>query len=246
MWKLLFIFLCITTLSGSANEKDSLINRIFNCTYNQEFKAAELLLQNNKAKIDELYFMVLSVDLSYWKNVTGTDHSNYKEFENTLEKFKPEIPETFHQKVIQLILLSYQLRYELKRYKIFKALFTLNKTKLVYTKLQTDEQIQNFKYPELLELYNSMFSYFDNYLNPFSGESSKERCNQAIVSMEKLTHSEQNIVKTLANYFLGKTYLNYTKEPEKGIANFSVLSQQYPNNKNFVELKAECENKLDK
>lgn len=245
MQKLIIIFLILFAFSGSATEKDSIINRIFNSTYNQEYQSAELLLQNYKSEIDELYFMVLSVDLSYWKNVTGTDHPNYNEFENTLEHFKPKTTETLENKASMLIYLSYQLRYELKRYKFLSAILTLKQTNSVYSEIQVNPNSHNLEHFELLQLYNSLFTYFNSYLNPFSGKSGSTKCEQAILSMEKLTHSEQNIVKTLANYFLGKTYLTYNKEPEKGLAHFTVLAQQYPNNKKFAELKADCEKKSD-
>jgi hypothetical protein len=245
MQKLIIIFLCLFAFSGSATEEDSLTNRIFSNTYNQEYQSAKLLLQNHKSKIDELYFMVLSVDLSYWKNVSGTDQPNYNEFENTLGHFKPETTETLENKASMLIYLSYQLRYELKRYKFLSAIITLKQTKSIYSEIQANPISSKHEYFELLQLYNSLFSYFSSYLNPFSGKSGNNKCKQAILTMEKLTHSEQNIVKTLANYFLGKTYLNYNEEPEKGLAYFSVLAQQYPNNKKFAELKAECEKKPD-
>ncbi|WP_346859123.1 hypothetical protein [uncultured Draconibacterium sp.] len=243
MQKLITIFLYLLAFTGSATEKDSLINRIFNSTYNQEYQSAELLLKTHKPEIDKLYFMVLSVDLSYWKNVTGTDHPNYNEFENTLEHFKPETTKTLENKASMLIYLSYRLRYELKRYQFLSAIFTLKQTNSVYSEIPANPKSSNLEHFELLQLYNSLFSYFNSYLNPFSGKSGSKKCEQAILSMEKLTRSEQNIVKTLANYFLGKTYLNYNKEPEKGLAHFSELAQQYPNNKKFAELKAECEKK---
>lgn len=228
------------TLNSEANNQDSLVNRIFNLTYNQEYILANSILQTNKDKIDELYFTVLEIDMSYWKNVSGTNNPNYKAFEETQQKYQSETNTTFEQKAIQLITLSYQLRYELKRYKLVNAIFTHKKTKTIFDELKTNAHTTEFKQQELLQLYSSLFSYFDNYLNPFGRESKKAFRKQALLEMEKLANSNEKMVKTLASYFVGKTYLKYEKLPEKGIPYFQYLCNQYPGNIKFPELLNNC------
>jgi hypothetical protein len=233
------------TLNSTANKQDSLVNRIFNLTYNQEYILADSILQTNKDKIDELYFTVLEIDLSYWKNVSGTNNPDYNAFEETLHNYQSKTTETFEQKVIQLITLSYQLRYELKRYKLFSAIFTHKNTKTVFNELKTDSKTTTFQQQELLQLYSSVFLYFDNYLNPFGRESKKAISQQALLNMEKLVDSDEKMLKTLASYFIGKTYLKYEKVPEKGIPYFQYLCKQYPDNTKFTELLKRCKNKGD-
>ncbi|MCY1721768.1 hypothetical protein OU798_15545 [Prolixibacteraceae bacterium Z1-6] len=234
----------ILAIAGKASEKDSLVNRIFNLAYNQQYEAAETLLQKNKTNIDALYFAVLEIDMSYWKNVTGTHDPNYKAFENTLSLYETESPETFNQKGIQLIQLSYKLRYELKRFKLIDAVFTHNKTTTLFGQLKTDSEMQNVGDPELFQLYNAMFLYFSNYLKPFGGKSKKESCKQALQEIESLANSENLVTKTIASYSLGRTYLKYEDAPEKGISYFRILAELYPGNKKFPELIGECEEKL--
>lgn len=236
----------LLALNCSANCNDSLVNRIFNLTYNQEYDLANSILQENKENIDEIYFAVLEIDMSYWENVTGTNNPDYTAFEATQQKYKPDSSETFNQKVIQLITLSYQLRYELKRYKLFSAISTHKKTKTIFNELKTDKRIKEFEMQELLQLYSSMFSYFDNYLNPFGGKSKKDNSRQALLNMEKLAYSDHKMVRTLASYFVAKIYLKYEKVPEKGIPHFQYLCNQYPGNLKFPELLNECQNEVDK
>ncbi|WP_340112045.1 hypothetical protein [Maribellus mangrovi] len=52
-----------------------------------------------------MYFAVLDIDCSYWKNVTGTDTPNYPEFEQTLQKYMYENAASDEEKVIRLITL---------------------------------------------------------------------------------------------------------------------------------------------
>jgi hypothetical protein len=238
----LFSFIFLVLIFGKTQAQDSLINRIFHLAYNQEYELADSLLQTNKSNIDVLYFAVLEMDMSYWKNVTGTHEPNYSAFEKTLLKYDSETAETLNQKGIQLIQLSYQLRYEMKRYKFINAAFTYNKTKIVFDELVDHSRWQEFDQPELIELYNNMFRYYENDWKPFKGKSRELKCQQALLNIESLTLSQNEIVNTMASYFLAKTYLKYEKQPQKGIPYFLKLTNLYPNNRMFLELLEECRN----
>lgn len=237
----IIILICSTAKSYAAHP-DDMINRIFNLAYNMNYQEAEVLLTKNTHNIDAFYLAVLKIDMSYWKNVTGTNKPNYEEFENTLEKFKFEQTASFEQRGIKLIRLSYQLRYELKRYRIFSAISTHKKTKLLFDELKQNPQLSNNIDNELFELYNAMFLYFSNYLKPFGGKSKEQNCQQAITQMKHLAGSEQIMTKTLASYFLGKTFLKYENTPEQGITYFSYLSKTYKGNTKFPQLLKDCRN----
>uniref|UniRef100_UPI003216E5B0 hypothetical protein n=1 Tax=uncultured Draconibacterium sp. TaxID=1573823 RepID=UPI003216E5B0 len=242
----IFILFLILAFSGKATEKDSLIAQIFNLAYNQKYEAAELLLHANKANIDTLHFAVMEIDMSYWKNITGNHNPDYKAFEKTLSLFEIESPETFNQEGIQLIQLSYKLRYELKRFKLLDAIFTHNKTNTLFKQLKSDSEMQNVNDPELFQLYNSMFLYFSNYLKPLGGKAKIQNCNQALLELKVLSKSSNLVTKTIACYSLGKTYLTYENAPKKGLLHFKALAKLYPENRRFPELITECEEELNK
>jgi hypothetical protein len=228
---------------GSA--QDTVSNRIFNLVYNMEYLEAKKILHAEKASIDKLTYAVLEIDLSYWENVTGTNTPNYDAFEKTLGKYAVNTYNGFEQKGIQLICLSYQLRYQLKRYKFIDALLTYKKTKVLYEELKHIPKIKSFDNPDLFEIYNSMFLYFSNYLKPFGREERLLQSKNAILKMEELAKSGRPMSQTLCSYFLGKTYLKYEKEPAKAIPYFKALLQKYPNNSMFTKLLEESKMEIE-
>ena len=159
----IFIFLSVGTLSA----QDSLINQIFSLAYNMDYQQAEHVLAENKSKIEPFYFAFLDIDISYWKNVTGTDKPNYKAFESTLEIYSCETASSFEEKGIQLIYLSYKLRYELKRLKRVRAISTHSKTKGIFEEIKSNTKLKSIENPDFFELYNSSFIYFSNYFKLF-------------------------------------------------------------------------------
>lgn len=238
-------FLFLPALNTQAMDKDTTINQIFNLIYNTEYSRANSALQKNANELDKIYYTVLHIDLSYWRYITGTDKPDYDLFESVLQSHNTANSKTFEQKAIRLITLSYQLRYELKRYKLLSAISTLKKNKAAFAALSTHTQVSDSNLRELLLLYNSMFSYFDNYLNVFGSKEKKAISQKALLDMEALTKSDANLVKTLASYFLAKTYLKYEKTPDKAHSHFKFLCEKYPGNHKFSEYLLECQNKLD-
>ncbi|MCK3683671.1 hypothetical protein [Maribellus sp. YY47] len=231
------LLLIFVQLKTSAQHEPT--NHIFNLIYNQHYDSASVLLAQNNT-IDDYYRAVLEIDLSYWKNVTGTNQPNYSAFEQTLNKYNIEAAETFHQKAIRLITLSYQLRYELKRFKIFNAISTRKKTLTLFFELKDHASALHSDQRELFDLYSALILYFDNYLKPFFSNDKDENMLAALTELEKLSSSSATITSTLSAYFLGKIYLSYEKQFDKGAFHFKSLSMHYPDNQKFRELYDEC------
>ena len=243
MRKITFLFLLFLAGQSFADQQDSIVERIFNEMYNQHYFRAEEMLRTNQNNIDSVFFAVLSVDMSYWKNVTGTNTPDYKTFETDLQQLSPANPVSTTQQAIRLVTLSYQLRYELKRFKLIKAISTRQETKALFTSLKTSEELPAGQ-QELYQLYSALFQYFDNYLKPFFVSGKKENCNDALNKMARLYQSESRITKTLVAYFLGKTWLKYENNPKNAVGYFLWLHKNYPENQKFEELLAECNNQL--
>ncbi|QIA06358.1 hypothetical protein [Draconibacterium halophilum] len=238
---LLFLFL---GSQGFASPQDSLVESIFNEMYNQHYSKAEEMLRTKKNDIDSVLFAVFSVDMSYWKNVTGTDTPDYPAFENDLQLLSPTNPTSSTQQAIRLVTLSYQLRYELKRFKLIKAISTRQETKALFTSLNTNEALPP-EQQELYELYSALFQYFDNYLKPFFVSDKTENCSKALKTMTGLYQSESRITKTLVAYFLGKTWLKYENDPSNAVGYFQWLTKNFPGNIKFKELLDECNKQLN-
>ena len=237
---LLFLFLSSQCF---ASTQDTLVERIFNEMYNQHYGQAEQMLNANENNIDSIFFAVLSVDMSYWQNVTGTDTPDYQTFESDLQQLSPTSPTSSIQQSIRLVTLSYQLRYELKRFKLIKAISTRQETKALFTSLKTNEELPP-EQMELYRLYSALFQYFDNYLKPFFVSDKKENCSEALTTMTSLYQSESRITKTLVAYFLGKTWLKYENNPQNAVGYFRWLRKNYPENIKFEELLDECNKQL--
>ncbi|HYQ58071.1 MAG TPA: hypothetical protein VEP89_12080 [Draconibacterium sp.] len=234
---ILFFFLLPSQVFASV--QDSIVEHIFNEMYNQHYEQAEEMLQANKSNIDSVFYAVLAVDMSYWKNVTGTNNPDYQTFETDLQQFSPTNPTSSTQQAIRLVTLSYQLRYELKRFKLLKAISTRQQTKDLFNTLKTNERLSP-EQQELYDLYSALFLYFDNYLKSFFVADKKENCDEALEKMTNLYASENRITKTLVAYFLGTTWLKYENNPENAINYFRWLHKNYPENIKFKELLTEC------
>lgn len=223
-----------------ANAQEKLTERIFQKIYNSEYDSARILLNEHRLEIDRYYFAVLDIDNSYWENVTGTHEPDYDSFDKKLGEYTVETATNHEQKIIQLVALSYRLRFELKRYRIFDAIFTRSRTLQLYRELAAEATLPEPGQKELFELYNALIIYFDNYLKPVFISHKKENMLAAISSIEKLTQSEHIITKTMASYFLAKIYLSYEKQPENAQDLFRSLVIRYPGNPAFKDLLQEC------
>lgn len=241
MQKILLFILIGIGFPPVSNAQQSVPDSVFSLIYNQKFDSAETLLHTNKSNINPVYYAVLDVDMNYWKNVSDKEKTDYKSFESLLQKYHPEAAETQDQKIIELITLSYQLRYELKRLRLFSAISTRKKALELFNELSPNAHKLSRNQRELFELYQSLINYFDYYMKPPFSRNKRLNMDEAIQKVNQLTQSQQFIVKTLSSYFLGKIYLRFEKTPENGKSYFDWLKNTYPENKRFQELFEECE-----
>jgi len=246
MRNLLVFIVFIFAILPNARGQELPEQQVFRMIYNQEYPDAEHLLKSMHDSIDPMYYAVLDIDLSYWKNVTGTDEPDYAAFEQTLETYTLSHTGNVEEKEVQLITLSYRLRYQLKRYQLFRAITTRKKTVDLFNEFKTRDNNFSNEQLQLFRLYDALILYFDNYLKPFFVSGKHDAMQEAIQEMERLTRSNQMIIRTLSAYFLGKIYLNYENQPKEGVAYFQWLSEEYPENKKFRELLLEAaENSKD-
>ncbi|WP_167610910.1 hypothetical protein [Maribellus sediminis] len=241
MRHLLSILLFLSRLSGISSAQNTIAETIFRLNYNQKYDSAQTLLQQKQSHINLIYFAVLDIDGSYWKNVTGPDTPNYEDFESVLEKYNPENAASDEEKIIQLITLSYRLRYQLKRFQFINAISTRKKTVELFDELKSKAGSLSPDQQELFSLYNALIVYFDNYLKPFWVNDKQANMDEAIQIMEKLSYSNQIIVQTLSSYFVAKIHLKYEKSPDKAKVHFAWLVKTYPSNHKFSEYLQECD-----
>ena len=234
--------LVIGNLESIANT-DSIANNIFKLIYNEQYKKAEIALEQTTNQLDTFYVDILKIDLYWWEYIkTNKKEENEQLNEQiTILEHSDNSPEG---KIKQVIAKSYKIRYQLKRYNIIGASIVKSDIKSLLEEIKKDK----FKFTnnslELFYIYDSLFSYFDNFINPFFLDKRRSNRRDAIETIEKFTNSDNLIAQTIAFYFLGKIYLNVENEPEKGSVCFKHLIDQYPQNSIFNTLYVECKKKI--
>lgn len=243
MKRILIISLFLTGLAktGFSNTEITVVNNIFNLIYNQQFGRADSVLQMQTDRIDSFYFNILNVDLHWWKHICSGTETDSRQFLTVLKSLENKQKDSPENKITQLVMLSYKMRFELKRYNIFGAVLLRSDIKKILTEVNPLELNYSNDHIKLFYLYQSLFDYFDNILNPLFRESKREIRSNALHRIEKYTNENDLIVSTLANYFLGKIYLNIEKNPQKGNFCFRELTERFPGNEIFSELLKDSE-----
>jgi hypothetical protein len=231
------------TLNGFSYQNENVVDDVFKYIYNRQFQEADSLLELKKGKIEPFYFDILTIDLNWWRHVFYPSELNSKQFNSLLKSMEQENTDTPEKQIKHLVWLSYQLRFEFKRYNIIGAIRLRSQIKNLLEEIKVNKLNYSNNRKKLYYLYSALFNYFDNILNPFFSEKIKNEREKALLNIEKYTHEDDLILSTLSGYFLGKIYLNIEKEPEKGNRHFKMLTERYPQNTIFQELLSESARK---
>jgi hypothetical protein len=166
---LLFILTAFTT-SGFSQQNEKVIDDVFKYFYNQQFTEADSLLKLHNEEIEPFYFDILTIDLNWWRHVFYPSELNSQQFNSLLKSMKQENTNTPEKKIKHLVWLSYQLRFEFKRYNIIGAIRLRSEIKKLLEEIKINELNYSNNRIKLFYLYNALFTYFDNILNPFFSE----------------------------------------------------------------------------
>ena len=240
--KIIFIniaFILIGLSSRSNNLENPATVQVFNLIYNQQYDKADSSLSANRHEIGNLMADILLIDLEYWRYVTSDSKESFNQFEAFLHSCNLGEEGSDENKIRQLVVYIYSLRLYYKRFNILKFNITWIKMKILLNKVdqQTLQVLGNGN--ELVGVYNSVYKYLSQKLNPFS--FLKKQNSGELALLEENCKNEILIINTLSNYFVGKLYLKFEKEPAKALGFFQVLINRYPNNKVFRDLASECE-----
>jgi hypothetical protein len=234
--QLLFVF------QTASAQNDSIINHIFKLIYNEKFEQAEQALKNSSGFDDSFYVDVLKIDLYWWQYIHDKEKGN--QLKATIDSFSDSANSSSEGKIKQLIGTSYQIRFEFNRFNLLGAVAARKEIKQLITKIKQDNSKYSKERAKLFELYNLLFQYFDNLINPLFSENKRLKRASALVLLDDFTKDKDLIVRTLACYFVGKIYLNIEKNPQKSKSCFEFLVVQFPNNSIFNELLLDCNKKI--
>lgn len=239
----ILLFILLLPFLGFSSNQDSTLNSIFTKIYNQEFEQANIQLKLEEYKLNDFYSSVLHIDLLWWKYSSSRSKSDAKNLTNYLKSIEPEEPQNSKEKIRQLICKSYQLRYARKKYNLFDVIRLQSEIKQVLAELNRANLPISENQQKLFDLYMVMFQYFDK-VNPFFIKSTADKRKPELEKMKQFSIDDNFIVKTMAQYFLGRIYQKVENKPEDGKFYFEILTQQFPKNKLFKEHLEDCKGRL--
>lgn len=221
---------------GFATEKDAAVIQIFTLIYNQKFTEAEKALQSQNNLIEPFFHNILKLDLYWWKYSLSRSNEDAHHLKKVLAGFHNSTGNLPEEQINEVIRLSYQMRYEVKRYNLIAAYFlrTDIREKIESLKMQDLSFLGNRQ--QLFGLYVTLFDSFESSFNPLSSGNKSERFSKSVAALEIYSHSGDLIVSTLAHYFLGRIYTKVEKKPEKGLEHFKILAKRFPENVLFSQL----------
>ncbi len=223
-----------------SENSDSIINAIFKMIYNEEYEQAGVAIAKSYQKVDSFSLGILKIDLCWWEFIKSKNGYKSKELNDLIEGFTNSGSNPEDEKIRRLIASSYQIRLEFKRYNIIRATVLRSEIKELLNEIKKEDLTFSENRLKLLDLYASLFLYFDNLINPLFAESKRTSRANALMSLEKFTTDNDLVVQTMASYFLGKIFLEIEKDSQKGKCCFELLSTNFPHNSLFIELLENC------
>ncbi len=230
------VFILDAQISFSSSKgkinKEIIADSIFYHIYNLNFEKANIKLQTEKKHLSYIASNWLLCELKWWEVIQEQeDTSLYYEFQIYLEEKLEAVPKLKEEnKLIEMVYLNYMLRLlamKDKSLKMLKYLIQINR----FIKEFDPNSLKLFE-KDLYAIYHSVFLISKNKLKIFN------RYNEQVLidNIIERTKSSRIIIKTTAQYFLIKIFIEIKETPELAKAYIDDFQRQYPNNPVFSTL----------
>lgn len=241
---LLFLLFSGILSVAKAENNDSIASRVFTLIYEQNLPEAEKTLHSAENQLNEFYNTFLNLDLHWWKYRTTYSKENSKQLDKLIKQSILPETDTYEKKMLQIVVKSYQLRYEKKKFNIFGLLSARSDIRDLIRDIEKENPPLTGDEHKLFESYVIMYQYIEN-INFFVANAKKSAAREKkLKRMEKFADEDNVILNTVAHFFLARMYQKVEDKPEVGIEHFRILTNQYPTNKTFAEYQEECEDKI--
>jgi hypothetical protein len=237
---LLFLILQQQSFAGKA---DSIATTVFKLIYQEHLEEAEQELEIQKNNLNEFYYLLLNLDLHWWKYRTTYSKQNTRNLELLLERLNHQKAENDKQKIKLLLVKSYLLRYEQKKLKLLSVIATRSEIRNLIDQIEITTEHTSLEEQKLLKVYFIMFQYIENVNFLFKQIAFDDRRKQ-LQLMEEFAADNNEMLSSIARFFVARMYQKIEKQPETGLEHYIILTRKYPNNTTFAEYKTECENKI--
>uniref|UniRef100_UPI003217AE35 hypothetical protein n=1 Tax=uncultured Draconibacterium sp. TaxID=1573823 RepID=UPI003217AE35 len=240
---ILSVLLLSATKLLSANNNDSISNRVFTLIYEQNLAEAEVTLKAGSHELNDFYRLYLNLDLHWWKYRTTYSKENSRRLDELIEKSVLNETNTYEEKMQQIIVKSYELRYAKKKFNLFGMLSARSTIRDLIQEIEKEDPPLSGDEQKLFETFIIMYHYIEN-INFFANERKSAEREKKLSRMEKFTTENSIILNTVAHFFLARMYQKIEGSPQTGLQHFRILTSQYPTNKTFAEYQKECEAKI--
>lgn len=240
---LVFVFLFFPIKSNFAQveniyDENTLINSFLESLYNFSFHEADsMIVILSNTNIDKSTISNIKANLAWWKLLSGDAidqnlrncHYNIDESIKLLLKSNRQDSDALLN-----IIYSYSLKARLENYSgnTLTSLIYFYKS-IGYIQKFTDRPIENEKLYLVLGLYFYFVDYIENEYPVMSAiffslpDGDKTR---GLKYLEDCSSSENEMIRTEANYFLLKIYAYIEKDYSRAYQNAQFLTQQYSKN----------------
>ena len=239
----LSILLLTLHLQSFAGKTDSIATSVFTLIYHEELEAAEQELIIQKNNLDEFYYLLLNLDLHWWKYRTERTKQNTKKLEILLQQQDETLAKNHQQKIHLLLLKSYQLRYEKRKLNLVGMLTTRAEMRSLINEIVPGDISGSADEQKLLEVYIIMFEYIED-VSFLSSQINSEQRLEKLIRMEEFASDNNEMLNTISRFFLARMYQKIENQPATGLKHFKILTTRYPGNSTFAEYQKECERKI--
>lgn len=220
------------------SDEDSMINCFFKNLYNFSFREADSMVVVMKdSNLDNITITNIRANLAWWKLLSGDsigtnlricDSCIHESTESGLKNQKKDLIS------LQNMVFSYSLKARLENYRgntlkailyFYKSIFYINKC--------IDSPVKDEKLNLVLGLYFYFIDYIENeyfMMNALLFTFPKGDKNKGLLYLENCSESDNEMIRTEANYFLLKIYANTERDYSKAYQNALFLTRQHPNN----------------
>lgn len=226
-----------------AGKTDSIANNVFVLIYQENLEEAELELELQKNDLNDFYYLLLNLDLHWWKYRTTNSKQNTRKLEDLLDLLNAEEAGTNRQKINRLLTKSYQLRFEKKKLNLIGMISTRSEMRQLIADVDPKTLAESGDEQKLLEIYITMFQYIEDVNFLLNQINSEERLKQ-LHRMEIFADDANEMLNTIARFFLARMYQKVENQPETGLKHYKILTEKYPGNSTFAAYKKECERKI--
>lgn len=240
---LLFIFLLLIIHSSFANKTDSIAGNIFTLIYQHKLPEAEKMLEAEKPQLDEFYYLLLNLDLHWWKYRIIDTKKDAQAMDELIKNLNSNETQSNWQKIQQLLVKSYKLRYDKTRLSLISMLSTRSDMKELVDQIKLDELPLKGEELKLFEAYVIMFKYIED-INFIGKQDNSEERAKLLTRMEEFAAGNNVMLSTVSRFFLARMYQKVEKKPETGLSHYKVLTEEFPTNKTFAKYQKECEDKM--